>query len=324
MIAPRNVSHSTVRLQQTSRVIVDPPPHLFPRPPLWVEDALGPAVQQREAIGRATIVTADALAVLATTVAGARGMASDALRAHVADAYIAVGGALTALQRVPIRFWNFVPGPADPMGGGLDRYMVFNAGRFDGYAQWLCASDLSRRSAIGAKADGFGRLLPTASAVGVISDDLVIYCLASDTRGTPVENPRQKPAYKYSQRYGPMPPCFSRATIADVNGRRRLLVGGTASIVGEDSAHLNDVGAQLEETLRNLEALIDVATGQKESGCALARLIDLRVYVSRAEDAPSIHAELTARCPRASRIELVIARVCRPELLLEIEGVAEI
>ena len=84
------------------------------------------------------------------------------------------------------------------MGGGLDRYMVFNAGRFDGYAQWLCASD------------GFGRLLPTASAVGVISDDLVIYCLASDTRGTPVENPRQKPAYKYSQRYGPMPPCFSR------------------------------------------------------------------------------------------------------------------
>ena len=199
--------------------------------------------------------------------------------------------------------------------------MVFNAGRFDGYAQWLCASDLSRRSA---KADGFGRLLPTASAVGVISDDLVIYCLASDTRGTPVENPRQKPAYKYSQRYGPMPPCFSRATIADVNGRRRLLVGGTASIVGEDSAHLNDVGAQLEETLRNLEALIDAATGQKESGCALARLIDLRVYVSRAEDAPSIHAELTARCPRASRIELVIARVCRPELLLEIEGVAEI
>src|SRR5206468_2050788 len=35
------------------------PPHLFPRPPLWVVDALGPAVQQREAIGRVTVVTAD-------------------------------------------------------------------------------------------------------------------------------------------------------------------------------------------------------------------------------------------------------------------------
>src|SRR5262249_11780947 len=243
---------------------------------------------------------------------------------QVANAYVAIGAALTALHRVPIRFWNFVPGPGDPMGGGLDRYMVFNAGRFDGYAQWLCACDLSRRSAMSAKTDGFGQLLPTASAVGVVSDDVVIYCLASDTRGTPVENPRQKPAYTYSTRYGPMPPCFSRATIADVNGHRRLLVGGTASIVGEDSAHLDDVGAQLEETLRNLEALIDAATDRKDSGDALKLLIDLRVYCARAEDAAALHDVLAMRCPRAERIELAIARVCRPELLVEIEGVAEI
>jgi len=303
---------AAARLLQTSRAIVDPPPHLLPRPPLWVEDALGPTARERDAIGRVTVVTADPLAVVATTVVGARGMTSDALRAHVAEAYIAVGGALTALQRVPIRFWNFVPGPGEPMGGGLDRYMVFNAGRFDGYAQWLCASDL------------FGRLLPTASAVGVISDDLVIYCLASDARGTPVENPRQKPAYKYSQRYGPMPPCFSRATIADVNGRRRLLVGGTASIVGEDSAHVDDVAAQLDETLRNLDALIDAATGRNEAGDALTRLLDLRVYIARPEDAGTIRNVLALRCPRAERIELAIARMCRPELLVEIEGVAEI
>src|SRR5262245_51963925 len=312
MIAPRNVSHSTARLAQTSRVTIDPPPHLVPRPPLWVDDALGPAAQHRTAIGGVDIVFADPLALLATTVRGAREMAADVLRGSVAEAYIAVGGALTTLSRVPIRFWNFVPGPGDPMGGGLDRYMVFNAGRFDGYAQWLCASE------------SFGRLLPTASAVGVVGDDLVIYCLASDNRGTPVENPRQKPAYKYSPRYGPMPPCFSRATIADVNGQRRLLVGGTASIVGEDSAHLDDVNAQLEETLRNLEALIDAATGETPSGHALARLLDLRVYCARAEDAATIHDVLTMRCPRAERIEVAIARVCRPELLVEIEGVAEI
>jgi len=30
------------------------------------------------------------------------------------------------------------------------------------------------------------------------------------------------------------------------------------------------------------------------------------------------------RCARADHIELAIARVCRPELLVEIEGVAEI
>ena len=287
-------------------------------------------------MGHVSVVTTDRLAVLSTTITAARAMAANALRAHVADAYIAIGGALTALKRVPIRFWNFVPGPGDPMGGGLDRYMVFNAGRFDGYTQWLCPSDvsrrgapsanadLSRRSAVSAEADLFGQLLPTASAVGVITDDLVICCLASDTRGTPVENPRQKPAYTYSPRYGPMPPCFSRATIAELNGQRRLLVGGTASIVGEDSAHVDDVHAQLEETLRNIAALIDAAASQAESGGALTRLLDLRAYCARGEDAAMIHRVLAARCPRAERIELTIARVCRPELLVEIEGVAEL
>ena len=313
-----------MRLLDTSRVITDSPPHLIPRPPLWVEEALGSTARPREAIVGVDVAAAERLALVTTSVAGARGMTRDELKARVAGAYIAVGGALTALNRVPIRFWNFVPGPGDSMGGGLDRYMVFNGGRFEGYARWLCESDPSRRSAASAKADAFGRLLPTASAVGVISDDLVICCLASDARGTPVENPRQKPAYTYSRRYGPTPPCFSRATIADINGRQRLLVGGTASIVGEDSAHEDDAGAQLDETLRNLEALIDAATGRQESGAALTRLRDLRAYCARAEDAAMIQHVLAARCPRAERIELAIARVCRPELLVEIEGVAEL
>jgi chorismate lyase/3-hydroxybenzoate synthase len=311
MIAPRHVTDATGPLLQSSRLIVDPPPHLFPRPPLWVDDALGAGARRSEAVGTVDIVRADPLAVLSAAVPRARGMDADALRARVADAYIAVGRALTALGRVPIRFWNFVPDPGEPMGGGLDRYMVFNAGRFAGYAQWLGTSN------------EFGRLLPTASAVGVISDDLVIYCLASDTRGTPVENPRQKPAYKYSRRYGPTPPSFSRATIASMNGSRRLLVGGTASIVGEDSMHQGDVDAQLVETLRNLEALIDAAVAPSDVGVALNRLLDLRVYVARPEDAAAIRSVLTVRCPRAERIELAIARVCRPELLVEIEGVAE-
>jgi chorismate lyase/3-hydroxybenzoate synthase len=285
---------------------------LIPRPPLWVEDTLGADARRIDAIDGVDVVGAHSLAILATSVPGARSMSADALRARVGDAYIAIGRALTALDRVPIRFWNFVPDPGEPMGDGLDRYMVFNAGRFKGYAQWLCGlSD-------------FGRLLPTASAVGVISDDVVIFCLASDTRGTPVENPRQKPAYKYSTRYGPMPPCFSRATVASINGARRLLVGGTASIVGEDSMHIGDVDAQLEETLRNLEALIDAALPDTQAGAALARLLDLRVYVARPEDAAAIRSVLATRCPRAARIELTVARVCRPELLVEIEGVAEI
>src|SRR5581483_11073629 len=128
MIAPRHVTDATGPLLQSSRLIADFPPHLVPRPPLWVDDALGAGARLREAIGSVDVVRADPLAVLTTGVNGARSMTAASLRARVAGAYIAIGRALTALGRVPIRFWNFVPDPGEPMGDGLDRYMVFNAG----------------------------------------------------------------------------------------------------------------------------------------------------------------------------------------------------
>jgi len=296
----------------SSVVLFDPPRHLVPRPPLWVETALRVSPSDALRIGTVDVVASSSLALLSTSIAGARAMSAEALRDHVADAYIAVGAALTAIERQPIRFWNFVPSPGDSMGDGLDRYMVFNSGRYRGYTQWLGG------------AERFGRTLPTASAVGVIGDDLVIACLAATARGIPVENPRQTPAWQYSHRYGPQPPCFSRATIATVNGRPLLLVGGTASIVGETSTHDGDVDAQVAETLRNLEALVAAATADPGGVAPLDRFRDLRVYVAREQDAGRIRGMVFDRCARADHIELAIARVCRPELLVEIEGVAEI
>jgi chorismate lyase/3-hydroxybenzoate synthase len=288
-----------------------------------VREALGASARDRDPIGPIDVVTSDSLALLATSIDGARALSADDLRSGVSEAYVAMSRALTMLNRHPIRFWNFVPDPGERMAPDLDRYMVFNAGRYEGYTRWQNPASLPPCDV--------GRSLPTASAVGILGDDLAIYCLASDVRGVAVENPRQRPAWQYSARYGPMPPCFSRATITDVNGRRLLLVGGTASIVGEDSRHEGDVGAQLEETLTNLDALIDEATGESHTRTPpsrpiepVRRLIDLRVYVAHGQDAPGIRAALTARCPRAARVEFAIARVCRPELLVEIEGVAEL
>jgi chorismate lyase/3-hydroxybenzoate synthase len=292
--------------------IADPLPHLSPTPPQWVDDALGAAASRCDADSSVAGIISGPLLLLRTTVADARAMEADRLRSCVADAYVAIGGALTASNRQPIRFWNFIPDPGEQMGGGLDRYMVFNAGRYDGYTRWH--GDASK----------VGPSLATASGVGTTRDDLVIHCLASVTPGIAVENPRQKPAWRYSARYGPMPPCFSRATIARIGDRRLLLIGGTASITGEDSQHAGNVDAQLLETLNNLDALIGTALGGADGRDPLTRLIDLRVYLARPDDAPAIRERLEARCPRATRIDMAIARVCRPELLVEIEGVAEL
>jgi hypothetical protein len=103
--------------------------------------------------------------------------------------------------------------------------------------------------------------LPAASGVGHAGRDLVIECLALPTPCAAIENPRQIPAFRYSRRFGPLPPCFSRATvIAHPNdGHRMLLVAGTASIRGEASVHQTDLTGQLNETLINLRALLEAA-----------------------------------------------------------------
>jgi chorismate lyase / 3-hydroxybenzoate synthase len=267
------------------------------RAPRWVEAAL--------ATGSAEMFTA--------VVSDAAAMSAETLRASVSAAYGGIGNALRTADKAAIRLWNYLPDPAQVMGPGLDRYMVFNAGRYDGYREWH--GDIHHATP-----------LATASGVGIAGRDLTIHCLASAQQAWPVENPRQTPAWRYSRRYGPMPPCFSRATAAILNGRQCLLIGGTASVVGEDSRHAHDIERQLEETFANLTSLIRAAAGcmREPDAAVLDRVVDLRIYMVRPEDGPMIRSAVETRCQRARDVELTAARLCRPELLVEIEGVAEI
>jgi enamine deaminase RidA (YjgF/YER057c/UK114 family) len=241
-------------------------------------------------------------------------MPPDRFRLEVAGAYSAIATALGREALHPVRFWNFLPPPSEPMGDGLDRYMVFNAGRYDAYAQWY------------GTALQFSHSLATASAVGVASDDYVLYCLASTCPGVPVENPRQTPAWRYSRRYGPKPPCFARATIAQIDGRARLLIGGTASIVGEDSVHIGDVDEQVRETLQNIATLVAGArsTSAETASGPLAQLTSVRIYIRDAADAAAITSAVQQACREGVVVEAAVAAVCRAELLVEIEAVADL
>jgi chorismate lyase/3-hydroxybenzoate synthase len=240
----------------------------------------------------------------------------------VAEGYRCIFDQLAPLPTpYPIRFWAFVPSIHAGLGAGLDRYMVFNAGRFAAYSAW-CGG----RDALGAS-------VATASAVGIEGDRLEIHCLAGREPGTPVENPRQIPAYHYSRRYGPLPPCFARATaVPAADGRRRLLVGGTASIRGEESFHSGDVRQQTLETLQNLASLVRSAQGvagsadrdPQELRARLSCFRELRIYRPRPEDTDAILETLAGAFEGISRIELMQAELCRPELSVELEGVADL
>jgi chorismate lyase/3-hydroxybenzoate synthase len=286
--------------------------------PLWIERLLdgAPVVPLTGRGGRPDVRRRDGggWRQISTAVAGVRALDALTFQQAVMDAFAAVFDQLGPAGAVhPVRFWAFVPEIHARLEPDLDRYMVFNAARFAAYSAWYGGRE------------AFPRALPTASAVGTSGADLVLHCLASDTQGRPVENPRQVPAYRYSRRFGPLPPCFARATVVRPRaGTPLLMVGGTASIRGEESMHVGDLGAQIDETLANLASVVSAASGGRADGrSALARYRHLRAYHPRENDRREVETRLRAAFPEIDRLELLSAELCRPELLVEVEGLAE-
>ncbi len=265
-------------------------------PPPWVGDLLGQGGRFRLASVRVPGVTA---------------LNRTAFHDATVHAYQRLEAELRGGQALhPVRLWNHIPGIHDTLGDGLDRYRVFNAGRFQALSQWYGGNE------------SFDTRVASASGIGHDGEDLVVHCLAADHPGRPVANPRQIAPYRYSCKFGPKPPCFARATVIHPDdGAPLVLVGGTASIVGEESVHLGDLARQMEETLTNLTVLLHEAAGKP---APLAGFRELRVYHpdlrQRRELCLLLEEAVGGRVP----IEWVRADLCRSELLVEIEGVAEL
>ncbi len=282
-------------------------------PPAWVERLLAGeasgAHEDHEASVSLRVRVGARFAWVEAVVSDAADLPEPAFRGRVEAAYERITEALSRLHACyPVRFWNYLPEIRRTDASGLDRYMGFNAARSAAYRR--CYGQ-----------DRLGEDLPTASALDAGGRDLVVHALAADRPGRSFENPRQVPAYRYSSDYGPTPPLFARATaVAGDDGRDRLLIGGTASVVGERSRHAESVEGQLAETEANLTALLASAGGDPSR--SLEGLREVRAYVVRNADRRTVVERLTRRMPQLRRVEVMAARLCRPSLLVEIEGVA--
>ena len=231
------------------------------------------------------------------------------------DAYQQIRSLAATLEhKHPVRFWNALPGIHQQLDAERDRYMVFNAGRFLAFGEWFGQSGQ------------FSSRLPAASAVGHDDDELSIHCLTLARPGAAVENPRQIPAFKYSARYGPQPPCFARATIINhpFFDSRVLVTAGTASILGENSVHPNNLQRQLNESLENLRALIDQAQGPGYPAATLDAFLDLRVYHTLRADAAVVENSIRRSIGSTMPLQVMRAELCRTNLLVEIEGIARL
>lgn len=203
----------------------------------------------------------------------------------------------------PLRMWSFLPAIHHEVGG-LERYRGFCVGRESAF----------RAAGI----DTFR--FPAGTAIGSSASGLLVYCLAGKSPGRPVENPRQVSAYCYPPCYSPRPPSFARAVRLPGPGQCRLLVSGTAAVVGHRSCHPGDIQAQMAETLVNLESLARVAG---LDGCwqDRARSPLLKVFLRDPSRIDQVAAGLQDWSGGCARVLYLKGDVCRQELEIEIEGV---
>jgi enamine deaminase RidA (YjgF/YER057c/UK114 family) len=234
---------------------------------------------------------------------------------------VALAGAGSSFQRV-VRTWFYVGGITESEAGA-QRYQELNRARTDFYrdVQFNCSSLSSAAS---------GGVYPASTGIGMSGSGLVASCMALETSRKdvlmlPLENPQQTPAYTYDPEHSPQSPKFSRAVALVLGNYVTTWVSGTASIVDSESRHLGDPEKQTTQTIDNIERLIATknfeAHGLKGAGARLHDLAKIRVYLKRPQDL----AKCRAVCER--RLGLVpaiyaVADICRPELLVEIEGVA--
>ena len=125
-------------------------------------------------------------------------------------------------------------------------------------------------------------------------------------------------AYAYAK-----PSSFSRGMRIDLNGITILLISGTASIdeYGK-SVHIGDFRAQMRRTLANITGLLE------SEGCTWRDIVRTTCYLRDiGRDYEAFNEERTAFFKAQGLVPLpastgIEAKLCRPELLVEIEAIA--
>ena len=110
--------------------------------------------------------------------------------------------------------------------------------------------------------------------------------------------------------------AFERGTALDLPLGRHLLISGTASIDRYGQClYRGDAVRQTERLVENIDALL------RDGGASLADMQYMVCYLRDLADYPAVKACLQKLLPGVPCL-MTLARVCRPEWLVEIEGIA--
>ncbi len=237
-----------------------------------------------------------------------------------------------------VRQWNFIGnilGKRRNDQSLVQHYQVFNRVRHEYYERYRSIPDFPAATGIGMNFNGV-----TIDICAVTQgDDLLIHSIS---------NPKQVNPFAYDQRVlaaesidgktYKTPPQFERAKLIKWDELSRLFISGTASIIGQDTAGLNDVETQTKITIENIRTLIEKANDEirnPSSGLpspvsrlrspvsGLRFILDqcsyVRVYVKRSEDIPIVKS-ICKEHFGDSPANYVQTDICRDGLLMEIEA----
>lgn len=207
------------------------------------------------------------------------------------------------------RQWNYIEG-ITTLNDGRQNYQDFNDARsiFYSQASWM---------------NGY----PAATGIGTGRGGVMIEIYAQNGNGInmPIDNPMQISAHNYSQNVlagkttkelsQKTTPKFERARITEST----IYISGTAAIKGEESLPTNETTAQAAATMEIMDCLISKENIPVKSNGSIYDT--LRIYVKHEADINNVQCFMNQHYPIPEKLYLV-CDICRPELLIEIEGTA--
>jgi enamine deaminase RidA (YjgF/YER057c/UK114 family) len=215
-----------------------------------------------------------------------------------------------------IRQWNYIENISS-FENEYQNYQAFNDSRSHFYARADWSKGYPAATGIGTQAGGV-----MVELIAIAGDGLVNRAL---------DNPLQIAAHKYSQGVllGALDPCtrqrttpkFERARIIGLPEQQTAYISGTAAIRGESSLISEDVIEQTQITMQNIDYLISSQNYPVPGARREFKL--LRVYVKNPQQMEKVRDYMKVSYPDISKL-YICADICREELLIEIEGVADI
>ena len=224
-----------------------------------------------------------------------------------------------------VRQWNYVEGILEKQtqnDGVRQNYQIFN----------------DVRSVYYAKSD-FNNGYPAATGIGMSTGGIILDFIALKPNNSvniiPIKNPRQIDAHQYSEEVlvgkpieeitQKTSPKFERAKFTSISNIGQIYVSGTAAILGQKSESAQAIKEQTVTTIENIENLISQSNLYDHDIKANSRplkLTYLRAYIKDEKDVEIVKDICEKYYPDLPAVYL-ISDICRDDLLVELEGVAE-